>query len=79
MIRQLPAAFALVIRSNCAPVITRLPQAWKNPAYRRARRFGQAPWHAIAELPAEEEPEPSLPDYVPAEWFPSDGTSYPWS
>ncbi len=43
MIRQLPTAFALVIRSNCAPVITRLPQAWKNPAYRRARRLGHAP------------------------------------
>ena len=43
MIRQLPAAFALVIRSNCAPVIARLPQAWKNPAYRRARRLGHAP------------------------------------
>ena len=80
MIRQLPAAFALVIRSNCAPVIVRLPQAWKNPAYRRARRLAQAPWHAIAEFPAAEaEPEPSLPDYVPAEWIPGDGTSFPWS
>ena len=78
MIRQLPAAFALVIRSNCAPVIARLPQAWKNPAYRRARRLGQPPWHAIAQLP-EEEPEPGIPDYVPAEWSPGGGTSYPWS
>jgi type IV secretory pathway TraG/TraD family ATPase VirD4 len=80
MIRQLPAAFALVIRSNCAPVIARLPQAWRNPAYRRARRYGQVPWPATAELPAaEEEPEPGIPDYVPAEWIPGDGTSYPWS
>ena len=80
MIRQLPAAFALVIRSNCAPVITRLPQAWRNPAYRRARRFGPAPWHAVAGFPAAEaEPEPSLPDYVPAEWVPGDGTTFPWS
>ena len=53
-IRQLPAAFALVIRSNCAPVIARLPQAWKNPTYRRARRLGQPPWHAIAQLPGAE-------------------------
>ena len=37
MIRQLPAGFALVIRGGCAPVIARLPRAWKNPAYRRAR------------------------------------------
>ncbi|GEM_PF-1881640 len=40
MIRQLPAGFALVIRGGCAPVIARLPRAWKNPAYRRARRLG---------------------------------------
>ena len=45
MIRQLPAGFALVIRGGCAPVIARLPRAWKNPAYRRARRLGQAPWN----------------------------------
>ena len=38
MIRQLPAGFALIIRGGCAPVITRLPRAWNNPAYRRARR-----------------------------------------
>ena len=54
MIRQLPAGFALVIRGGCAPVIARLPRAWKNPAYRRARRLGQAPWNAIAELPVAE-------------------------
>jgi hypothetical protein len=80
MIRQLPAAFALVIRSNCAPVIARLPQAWKNPAYRRARRLGQAAWTTIAELPvAEDEPEPGFPDYVPAEWLRGDGTPFPWT
>ena len=39
MIRQLPAGFALVIRGGCAPVIARLPRAWRNPAYRRARRL----------------------------------------
>jgi len=38
MIRQLPAGFALVIRGGCAPVIARLPRAWNNAAYRRARR-----------------------------------------
>ena len=80
MIRQLPAGFALVIRGGCAPVIARLPRAWKNPAYRRARRLGQAPWNAAAELAAAyAEPEPDLPDYVPAEWLPGDGTSFPWS
>jgi type IV secretion system protein VirD4 len=79
MIRQLPAGFALVIRGGCAPVIARLPRAWKNRAYRRARRLGLAAWHAIAELPVPEEPEPGLPDYVPAEWLRGDGTNFPWS
>ena len=49
MIRQLPAGFALVIRGGCAPVIARLPRAWKNPAYRRARRLGPAPADTAAE------------------------------
>ena len=49
MIRQLPAGFALVIRGGCAPVIARLPRAWKNPAYRRARRLGQLPAEPAAE------------------------------
>jgi type IV secretory pathway TraG/TraD family ATPase VirD4 len=38
MIRQLPTGFALVIRGGYAPVIARLPRAWNNPDYRRARR-----------------------------------------
>jgi type IV secretion system protein VirD4 len=75
MIRQLPAGFALIIRGGCPPVIARLPRAWKNPAYRRARRLGQAP----AELAEAEWPEPDLPDYVPAEWLRGDGTTFPWS
>jgi len=76
MIRQLPAGFALVIRGGCAPVIARLPRAWKNPAYRRARRLGHAP----AELAAEAEwPQLEIPDYVPAGWIPGDGMSFPWS
>ena len=46
MIRQLPAGFALVIRGGCAPVIARLPRAWRNPAYRRARRQAPDPGRA---------------------------------
>jgi type IV secretory pathway TraG/TraD family ATPase VirD4 len=81
MIRQLPAGFALVIRGGCAPVLARLPRAWKNPAYRRARRPGQAPWHALAGLPGtDEDPQAGIPDYVPADWLPGNGTTtYPWS
>jgi hypothetical protein len=67
MIRQLPAGFALVIRGGCAPVIARLPRAWKNPAYRRARRL-----HAGApnELPpAPRWSEPVIPCHVPSGTF----------
>ena len=79
MIRQLPVGYALIIPGGCAPVIARLPRAWKNPAYRRARRPGQAPWSA-AELPeADADPEPDFPDYVPTEWFRGDGTAFPWN
>ncbi len=76
MIRQLPAGFALVIRGGCAPVIARLPRAWKNPAYRRARRLGHAPASFSADIAY---PEPDIPDHVPAEWTGGDDTSYPWS
>src|SRR5208282_1217552 len=56
MIRQLPAGFALIIRGGCAPVIARLPRAWRNPAYRRARRLSPEP---ARELPAPPWSEPS--------------------
>ena len=61
MIRQLPAGFALVIRGGYAPVIARLPRAWNNPAYRRARRHGLAPASGYPfPLSAEPETEPGL-------------------
>ena len=77
MIRQLPAGFALVIRGGAAPVIARLPRAWKNPAYRRARRLRRA-LAETAQLPADIS-DPGIPDHVPAEWIPGDGTSSSWS
>ena len=71
MIRQLPAGFALVIRGGCAPVIARLPRAWRNPAYRRARRHAPAePARAWA---------PPIPDHVPAGLIPGDATAFPGS
>src|SRR5579875_3891589 len=76
MIRQLPAGFALVIRGGCAPVIARLPRAWRNLASRRARR---PPRDAAGFPAAGGQPQPDVPDYVPAEWLPGDGTSFPWS
>ena len=82
MIRQLPAGFALVIRGGCAPVIAHLPRAWKNPAYRRARRLGWNPVEPITETaarPVPQQPNPGLPDRVPAEWLSGSGTSCLWS
>jgi type IV secretion system protein VirD4 len=76
MIRQLPAGFALVIRGDCAPVIARLPRAWNNRAYRRARRHGHAPATPAAMSIPLAELEPDLPDPLPA-W--DDRASYPWS
>jgi type IV secretion system protein VirD4 len=82
MIRQLPSGFALVIRGGCAPVIARLPRAWHNPAYKTARRRGQAgailapaPSAAAITVP----PEAAIPDYVPDDLERGDGTSFPWS
>jgi type IV secretory pathway TraG/TraD family ATPase VirD4 len=71
MIRQLPAGFALVIRGGCAPVIARLPRAWKNPAYRRARRLGHFPAKPAADhapYPVSVPSPRGIPDHVPAEW-----------
>ena len=80
MIRQLPAAFALVIRSNCAPVITRLPQAWKNSAYLRASRHEEIALQTARELhPSVWSPRPNIPDHIPANLVPGDSTSFPWN
>src|SRR5262249_57650393 len=38
IIRQLPAQYALVVRGGMSPVVARLPMAWTDPAYKRARR-----------------------------------------
>ena len=81
MIRQLPAGFALVIRGDCAPVIARLPRAWNNPAYRRARRRGQVLPLPAWQIPlaAEAGPEPGAPDDPAAAWPSEAGASSLWS
>jgi type IV secretion system protein VirD4 len=86
MIRQLPAGFALVIRGDCAPVIARLPRAWNNLAYRRARLLRNAvpeplPWvaHAADLAPAPDASDDLPTDELPAVWMPDDGASFPWS
>ena len=73
MVRQLPAGFALVIRGGCAPVMARLPRAWKNPAYRRARRLSRSSAEPMAETAAHLEPQqrtPSTPTVCRPDGFP---------
>jgi type IV secretion system protein VirD4 len=92
MIRQLPARFALVVRGGAAPVIARLPAAWNDRAYKRARRAGQAiaaltpapAAQAEPVLPPPQRPRPAGPgsavieDELPPDPFPP-GTEFPWS
>src|SRR5262249_53922045 len=87
MIRQLPTGYALVIRGGMSPVIARLPMAWKDPAYKRARRYGHSTSSAH-DRPSPPEgvvvPRPRLawrdwdddPADVPA--APDDVARYPW-
>ena len=72
MIRQLPTGFALVIRGGCAPVIARMPRAWNNPAYRRARRHapGLASLSRPFPLTAEPETNPDQEPDLDAPWEP---------
>jgi hypothetical protein len=79
MIRQLPAGFALVIRGDCAPVIARLPRAWNNLAYRRARRRGRALTGPVRRIPLPAEPEPDTPGHPAAAWPSSADASTLWS
>jgi len=88
MIRQLPAGFALVIRGGLAPVIARLPRAWRNPAYRRARRRATARPLPGALFPLPVNPGPDLetgpepddfPDYPPPGHASGEQPAFPWS
>jgi hypothetical protein len=85
MIRQLPAGYALVIRGGYAPVIARLPRAWKNPLYKRARRTDRA--SAARAISAAERPGlpgarrmlPLIPDHLPDDLTGGTGGSASWS
>ena len=82
MIRQLPAGFALVIRGGCAPVIARLPRAWKNPAYRRARRLGHLPAEPAPSAPRTRSScrrHAASPTTCPPNGPPATAPSHPWN
>jgi len=48
MIRELPDGYALLVRGGRAPVLAKLPRAWTDRAYKRARRHGRAIYRAPA-------------------------------
>jgi hypothetical protein len=48
MLRQLPEGYALLVRGGRAPVLAKLPRAWTDRAYKRARRQGRAVYRAPA-------------------------------
>jgi type IV secretory pathway TraG/TraD family ATPase VirD4 len=92
MVRQLPEGHGLVIRGRHAPVIARLGAAWKDPAYRAARRAGAAiaqiapaPEPAVQPRPTARRPQRWLrpvPDpaaQAVGEARDDDSPAYPWS
>jgi len=83
MIRQLPAGFALVIRGGYAPVIARLPRAWNNPAYKRARRARPVPVAGElalpSGLPSARRPAALNPDHLPDDLMTGDDDTFPWN
>ncbi|MBV9093866.1 MAG: type IV secretory system conjugative DNA transfer family protein [Streptosporangiaceae bacterium] len=52
MLRELPDGWALLIRGGRTPVLAKLPRAWADRAYKRARRRGTAIYRPPAPQPA---------------------------
>jgi type IV secretion system protein VirD4 len=48
MLRELPDGYALLVRGGRAPVLAKLPRAWADRAYKKARRRGRAIYQAPA-------------------------------
>jgi type IV secretion system protein VirD4 len=88
MIRQLPARYALIVRGGMSPVIARLPMAWTDPAYKRARRARRAARLRAHEqqMPTWEAPsrhshrraDETWPNAVPPSTSWDDPGRYPW-
>jgi type IV secretion system protein VirD4 len=75
MLRVLPSKFALVLQSNLLPVIARVPMAWRDLAYLRARSRGQA----VAPVVAVAMPEPQLAGLpLPIPGPADDPRDFPW-
>jgi hypothetical protein len=72
MIRRLPRRRALILRGDCAPVVTHLPMAWADWRYRWAKLQGRAVADLSVATPAPETvpavaPTAPRPDLVPAD------------
>jgi len=83
MLRELPDGYALLIRGGRAPVLARLPRAWTDRAYKRARRQGRAVYRAPAPALLSAPGEFALPvTEAPPAWGNGNGhrdaAEFPW-
>jgi type IV secretion system protein VirD4 len=84
MLRELPDGYALLVRGGRAPVLAKLPRAWTDRAYKRARRDGRAVYRAPvpAMLSVPREFAPAAAEAPATAW--ADGTghrdpaTFPW-
>jgi hypothetical protein len=85
MLRELPDGYALLIRGGRAPALARLPRAWTDRAYKRARRQGRAVYRAPAPALLSAAGEFALPvTEAPPAWGNGNGnghrdtSEFPW-
>lgn len=52
MVRQLPAGTALIVRGSFSPVVAHMGVAWRDRAYKTARRHGTAAAAALSPVPS---------------------------
>ena len=65
MVRGLPKKFALVLRGGLSPVVTRVPVAWHDWGYLRAKWAGWAVFKSAPALLADPLPEVTVPRLMP--------------
>jgi hypothetical protein len=82
MLRELPDGYALLIRGSRAPVLAKLPRAWTDRAYKRARRQGRAVYRAPSPAVLSAVGEFDVPvTEPPAAWANGNGqdtAEFPW-
>ena len=79
MVRELPDEHALVLRDNLRPVLARMPMAWRDRLYRRAKRRGETvaltvPAALADPMPAGQALDTTLAEPLPS-WLPASAAS----